>query len=202
MNSANNRDALDLRTVLRTFRNVEFPETTIPKTTRQAGVALILQALDEGLHVLFIQRAEREGDPWSGHVAFPGGHQELSDPDLLQTVIRETREEVGIVLSPSDCVGQLPFEKPYTSDQRSDLVVRPYIFELNHAPDIILNHEVSEVVWVRLEQLMTGELLTHETVHFNEYEYKLPGFRLNDNQFVWGLTYRILKRFCSIFEQT
>lgn len=180
---------------------MECPATTIPKNTRQAGVALILEALDEELSVLFIQRAEREDDPWSGHVAFPGGHQEQSDSNLLQTVIRETREEVGIVLSPSDCVGQLPIEKPYTSDQRSDLVVRPYVFVLNHAPDVILNHEVSEVFWVRLERLITGELLTHETVHFNRSEYKLPGFRLNDNQFVWGLTYRILQRFCSIVDQ-
>ena len=201
MVSANNKDSLEFSEIIRVLRANETQATSIPSSSRQAGVALILKALDEELSVFFIQRALRESDPWSGHIAFPGGHHEQTDTDLLYTVIRETQEEVGITLSQVDCVCQLPFEKPYTSDQQTDLLVRPYVFVLTQEPDINLNHEVSEAIWVPLQPLISGDLLTYETVHFNTKEYQLPGFRLNDRHFVWGLTYRVLQRFCSIIDQ-
>ncbi|MXZ55639.1 MAG: CoA pyrophosphatase [Gammaproteobacteria bacterium] len=202
MSLANNKDSLILSAIVRALRENDTPPKPIPANSRRAGVALILRALGKNLSVLFIQRALREEDPWSGHIAFPGGHYDLSDTDVLHTVVRETKEEVGITLTFSDCVTQLPVEKPYTSDQRTDLVVLPYVFALTYEPELYLNHEVSEVIWVPLNRLISGELITNETVNFNSKEYQLPGFRLNDRHFVWGLTYRVLQRFCSIIDQT
>lgn len=198
MGSANNKDSLVLSRIEKKLRDSETQPIITPPHARRAGVALILRSFGGELNILFIRRALREDDPWSGHIAFPGGHHERSDTDLMSTVIRETYEEVGVVLSRSECVCQLPFEKPYTSDQRSDLVVLPYVFVLTHDPNVQLNHEVSEVIWAPLEQLVSGELLTHETVHFNENEYRLPGFRLKKKHFVWGLTFRVLHRFFTI----
>ncbi|HET6451474.1 MAG TPA: NUDIX domain-containing protein, partial [Spirochaetia bacterium] len=40
--------------------------------------------------VLIIKRAERPGDPWSGHLALPGGHAEPGDPSLLAAALRVT----------------------------------------------------------------------------------------------------------------
>ena len=202
MSSANNKDSLILPAIVRALRENETPPKPIPANSRRAGVALILRALRKDLSVLFIQRALREGDPWSGHIALPGGHHDRSDTDVLHTVVRETKEEVGITLTRSDCVSQLPVEKPYTSDQQTDLVVLPYVFALTYEPELDLNYEVSEVIWVPLKRLISGELITSETVNFNSKEYQLPGFRLNDRHFVWGLTYRVLQRFCSIIERT
>ena len=48
--------------------------------------------------VLFIKRAAREGDRWTGHIAFPGGKRERDDLDDRSTSSRETREEVGLDL--------------------------------------------------------------------------------------------------------
>ena len=202
MSSANNKESSVLLELVRALRENEVPERLIPANSRLAGVALILRALGRDLSVLFIQRAIREGDPWSGHIAFPGGHHDRTDTDVLHTVVRETKEEVGITLTSSDCVSQLPVEKPYTSDQRTDLVVLPYVFALTYEPELYLNYEVSEVIWVPLKQLISGELATIETVNFNSKEYQLPGFRLNERHFVWGLTYRVLQRFCSIIDQS
>lgn len=60
--------------------------------------------------VLFIKRAGRKGDRWSGHVALPGGKRDPPDADDLVTAIRETKEEVGLDLTSEDClhVGNLP----------------------------------------------------------------------------------------------
>lgn len=49
--------------------------------------------------LLFIQRASRHGDPWSGDVAFPGGGRDIEDDDDLAAAVRETAEEVGLDLS-------------------------------------------------------------------------------------------------------
>ena len=63
-----------------------------------AAVAIVLAPDPDA--VLLIRRAERAGDPWSGHMALPGGRYEPKDPDLLGTALRETVEEVGVALKP------------------------------------------------------------------------------------------------------
>ena len=60
--------------------------------------------------VLFIKRAVRSGDRWTGHVAFPGGKREAEDADDSVAAIRETQEEVGLDLDVEHCllVSKLP----------------------------------------------------------------------------------------------
>ena len=60
--------------------------------------------------ILFIKRASRSGDRWTGHVAFPGGRQDPDDIDDAATSVRETEEEVGLELETEDClhIGNLP----------------------------------------------------------------------------------------------
>src|SRR5258708_38263854 len=75
--------------------------------TSAAAVATILRKGHEGSEVLFIKRAEREGDPWSGDLAFPGGKKERTDASLLVTALRETVEEGGLLLPPTACLARL-----------------------------------------------------------------------------------------------
>ena len=49
--------------------------------------------------VLLIRRAARRGDPWTGHIALPGGHREVTDADDCAAAAREAQEEVGFDLS-------------------------------------------------------------------------------------------------------
>ena len=58
----------------------------IRPTTRQAAVAAILRGGQLGTEILFIKRASKDGDPWSGDMAFPGGHREDDDRDLKLSV--------------------------------------------------------------------------------------------------------------------
>ena len=64
----------------------------------RAAVAMVLEPRADDLHLFFIHRAEHDADPWSGHMGFPGGRKDPEDPDVLNTVLREVHEEVGIDL--------------------------------------------------------------------------------------------------------
>ena len=76
--------------------------------SRQAAVAAILRERDGVTEALFIKRAQRPGDLWSGHMAFPGGHWEPGDADLAATAMRETREEIGLDAVRVHVIGFLP----------------------------------------------------------------------------------------------
>lgn len=60
--------------------------------------------------LLFIKRAARVGDRWTGHVALPGGKRDPEDEDDKATAIRESQEEVGLDLATGDLIyiGNLP----------------------------------------------------------------------------------------------
>jgi len=70
---------------------------------RDAAVAVVFRiAAGDSLELLMIERASYEGDPWSGHIACPGGRMEPGDRDLEVTAVRETREETGHVVTAAD----------------------------------------------------------------------------------------------------
>ena len=72
---------------------------------KRSSVAMVLQVRQGELHILMIKRAEREGDPWSGHMAFPGGRMDKGDANGYAVAVRETEEEVGLTLGPQRCPG-------------------------------------------------------------------------------------------------
>ena len=76
------------------------PHDRAGRPMRYAAIALVLRPYDDGEpELLMIKRAEVERDPWSGHIACPGGRMDPDDRDLEHTAIRETWEETGIDLS-------------------------------------------------------------------------------------------------------
>jgi 8-oxo-dGTP pyrophosphatase MutT (NUDIX family) len=161
----------------------------------RAAVAAILRPKgnDEG-EVLFIRRAEREGDPWSGHMAFPGGRREL-DESLLATATRETLEEVGLDLARhARPIARLPDLHPYTQ-MPAPIIVTPFVFALTDAvppAELVPNEEVAETLWAPLEPVLAREPRT--TFHYARDGFKLdlPAIDL-EGRIVWGMTYRMIE---------
>jgi 8-oxo-dGTP pyrophosphatase MutT (NUDIX family) len=137
---------------------------------------------------LLLRRASHPDDPWSGHFAFPGGRKELSDKTLLDTCLRETKEETGIELQVSQLVQTLSPE-PAGQNFQHLLWVQPFLFSLPNRPELSLNtSEIVDSAWVSLKNFT-------EPANHSETEM-LPGrlfptFPLQD-YFLWGFTYKLL----------
>ncbi len=142
--------------------------------------------------MLLIKRAERTGDPWSGHMAFPGGRFEASDAHLLETAIRETREEIGLDLeATATVVARLDDIAAIRSS--SGLIITPFVFA-HHGDDPIFapNEEVAEVLWADVAPLMRGERATTLAYRFGKTDLDLPAYDVG-GRIVWGLTYQVLE---------
>jgi 8-oxo-dGTP pyrophosphatase MutT (NUDIX family) len=155
-----------------------------------AAVALILGGSRDEL--LLIRRADDPRDPWSGQIALPGGRYEPDDADLLVTAIRETEEEVGIQLQPSDCLGKLSPARARNRAKLPEMWVTPFVFRAPGAlPQVTANYEVAETIWIPLLDLLDPSKkdevqLTHEGSTF-----RMPAVKLGDHK-LWGLTYGIV----------
>lgn len=154
---------------------------------RRAAVAVILGPDHD---ILFIRRAERPGDPWSGDMAFPGGREEPHDGDLRATAARETLEEVGLDLGSSAFHGALPPLAPLRLPLKS-YNVHPYVFSVGVWPELRLSDEVAAVHRVRLDRLLVGEGRGEFTWNKWGMSRTMPCVRI-DGAIVWGLTLRVV----------
>ena len=162
-----------------------------------AAVAVILHDGDEGLEALFIRRAVRVGDTWSGQIAFPGGRRDPGDADLLATVIRETMEEVGVELSSAERLGVLDDLYPRTP-VLPPVVVRPFVFALTARPTVVASQEVQDAFWISFRALhdpgVQGEVIVD---HPGIPRRALPAYTLG-NRTIWGMSERILTPLISL----
>ena len=189
------RPSLQLETIEARLANQTFITQEIVPGQREAAVALVLQPKVSGLRALFILRAKKEGDPWSGQMALPGGHRETIDADLVETARRETHEEIGLDLNQAGrYLGSLAGIR---ANPRAgfDLVVTPQVFALeDKAVPLQPNEEVAEVLWGNLDEMISGRSLTDASFPEFQREGTFPGYQVGA-QVVWGLTFRMINDF-------
>ena len=150
-----------------------------------AAVALLIHADS----LLFIRRSIHPKDPWSGHMAFPGGHVDDTDVDEVAAAIRETFEETGVDLRNADLLGRL-------NDCASPSVVprlsiAAFVFVLKDEPTLTLNHEVADVRWFNIERLCSREGRGTLPWTWKGKKISMPAVRM-DGVVVWGLTLRFV----------
>jgi 8-oxo-dGTP pyrophosphatase MutT (NUDIX family) len=155
------------------------------KAPPDASVAVIIN-VDSEPSVLLIRRVERARDPWSGQIAFPGGHISSADDTFLDAAIRETLEEVGIDMRRHSFLGLLPFVLTETRG----ITVAPAVFQLEGRVELELNEEVAENFWASLNLL--GKLpLTKAQVQSDSAIRTVDSYNYRGHV-IWGLTFRIL----------
>ena len=170
-----------------------------------AAVSLVFYASDanemswQNLELLFMQRAEHPKDPWSGHIAFPGGVVEDQDTDTLATAIRETQEEFGFTLKNEAWLGSMPPVAGPVLGKNKKVQVFPHIFLLNHKPKLLINEEVQSAFWVPISRLSQQQYIC-QFFHPDTLEQKMFGINLGKqvNVPLWGLSLEILYQFYAV----
>jgi 8-oxo-dGTP pyrophosphatase MutT (NUDIX family) len=186
-----------LHDIRRALRHHDAPEPVIPAGHVSAAVALVVRPGIDDLEVLLIRRAEFAGDPWSGHMAFPGGRRDARDVSLHATAVREACEEVGVDLErAATFLGALDSVNPRAGAPQ--VVVTPFAFGVARDTKLAPNTEVAAVYWMPIRALT-------ESSSRHTYEYTLPNGAtmhfpaiLYDGCVIWGLTYRILGQFLEL----
>ena len=187
----------DIRTRMKAYT----PTRIASEGNRRAAIALVLQGPDADPRMLFIKRAEREGDPWSGQMALPGGRFETEDSGDRQTAERETHEEVGLSMEKASYLGQLDDQDGRPRSPSGGLVISAHAYVVSDAPPpvLLLSEEVAEAFWFPVSGLL--EPSRHiEYQHPEAEAMTFPGIVVGDPQrhVVWGLTYRFLEIFLGI----
>lgn len=176
---------------------VRHPGAVLPAdpASRHAAVALIMRRdADDDIELLMIERAIHPGDPWSGHIALPGGRHEPGDPSLEYTATRETLEETAIDLARvGRLLGTLDEIHPRTPSL-PPLIIRPHVFVVSSDVTIAKSPEVAEAFWVPLHLLADPSATGEATFTDRGVERTERSFRLGEHV-VWGLTERVLRQF-------
>ena len=160
----------------------------------RASVALIFRRMENAHEeLLFIQRARREGDPWSGDMAFPGGRLQPEDESARAAAERETLEETGMDLCRHGrYVTRLSDLITRHHSRLRPMVVTPYVFEWHGSRTILPNHEVERAVWVPLDYLAAGENQSWLPWRTPLGTLNMPCCRYQD-ACIWGLSYSMLQ---------
>lgn len=163
---------------------------------KHAAVAAVLRESATGGELLFIERAQHPLDPWSGHMAFPGGRVDPGDATARHAAERETLEEVGIDLARAELLGRLD-DVEGAPPGFDSLVVSAFVYCADGHGPATPNHEVRDVLWVPLAYLHEPSRRVpfywprgQRTTHY-------PGILVGEPErhVVWGLTYRFLELF-------
>lgn len=167
--------------------------------SRYAAIALVLRPSPDGdPELLMIKRAEVDRDPWSGHVACPGGRMDPGDRDLEQTAVRETWEETGVDLArDGQILGTLDDISPRTPSL-PPLIIRPFVAVVKPEITIVESIEVAEAFWVPLSAIRATEAWGTGLVRIRGAgDREVDVFRHRDYT-VWGLTHRALTQFLEL----
>jgi 8-oxo-dGTP pyrophosphatase MutT (NUDIX family) len=158
-----------------------------PRAGRAAVAIMVREGLD-ATEMLMIRRTTREGDPWSGHMGFPGGRRDPGDPCNFSCALRETEEEIGVDLGQwGTRLGELSDVNTGWRADRPEMLVTPFVFRVAELPELKPNHEVDDVVWVPLHFLMDHRNREPLAWEWKGQKMETDSY-LYDSYRIWGLS--------------
>jgi 8-oxo-dGTP pyrophosphatase MutT (NUDIX family) len=162
---------------------------------RYAAVAMVFAGPESDPELCFIRRAEREGDPWSGHMAFPGGMGEPDDASPRAAAQRETLEEVGLTVRDSHFLAALSRSPVIAGGADTGIRLFPFVFYLGGETEPLRpNREVAEAFWVPLSHILDSAHHVILPLERDGERLDFPSVRYRGHH-IWGVTYRVLAQF-------
>jgi 8-oxo-dGTP pyrophosphatase MutT (NUDIX family) len=158
----------------------------------RGAVAVLFKEEAEDLWLLMIKRGENPRDPWSGQMAFPGGHADAQDRTLLDTVAREGLEEVGINIHDQEFLGCLHNVEP----RNAPMLVTPFVFLISKEVNPTTSREAKEILWVPMSFLLNSKNVSSITVPIGHREISMGCYVYLDHT-IWGMSFRIIREIVS-----
>lgn len=154
----------------------------------KAAVALVISDADDPKLTLCVKASHLRKH--AGEVSLPGGKQEHLDQDLLSTALRELKEETGILLDPSNCVGSLP-----ALESLHRLQVTPFVFWADSPQKGIPgDSEIARIFQLPLSFLVDTPPHLDLSENRTRSPEMMPRWHYR-GEVIWGLTGLILQDF-------
>ena len=180
-----------IRDFLRSHKRIENTDRSLMR----AGVLLLLYPRSDELHVLLTKRTS-DVEHHKNQISFPGGSVDERDPDIVQTALRETQEEIGISPESIDVLGL--FDDVWTP---SGFRVTPVIGYIQTLPSLIPNlEEVEEILEIPVSFFLDGKNARVKTMTRNGRTVDVYFYRYGMNE-IWGATAGMLRSFLTAFQE-
>ena len=124
-----------LKQVLSQRETKHYPETGFVP----AGVLIPLYYSEGEYYIVFTRRTHHVSTH-KGEISFPGGGREEKDENLLATALRESAEEIGLVLDDAEILGGL--DEAITTV--SNYVIAAFVAFIPYPYNFVLNEKEAE----------------------------------------------------------
>jgi 8-oxo-dGTP pyrophosphatase MutT (NUDIX family) len=143
-------------------------------------------------HLLFTKRTDKV-EHHKGQISFPGGMEDKTDNNLMETALRETWEEMGIKSEDITILGRTDNFLTNTN-----FMVTPYVGHFPYPyPYNINEDEISSILEVPLSHLLNPEIFRIEKWKRNGVLWDVHFYDYNGEN-IWGVTGFLLSNFLSI----
>ena len=166
-------------------------EPSIWGEPRHASVGILVAGAKENPSICFIRRAKWKGDPWSEHIAFPGGSRS-ADEDALQTLRRELQEEVGWLIEEHEQPTLLPQLRIRLAGRERLMLLDAFVYQVEGTPPVLrCGPEVARAFWIPVAELWDAKNLDHHALGDNGDTLVYPAIRTSQG-IIFGITLRVL----------
>jgi 8-oxo-dGTP pyrophosphatase MutT (NUDIX family) len=164
--------------------------------TRKSAVLILLYSIDDEIYFPLILRNLYNGFH-SGEVGFPGGKYEETDENLIQTALREAKEEIGLNVDDVKILGTLT--EIYIGP--SDFNVLPVIGYLPYRPVFLPDsREVQQIFEMKLDDLKKNENISFTEIQIPNDVVLTPYYKVQNHK-VWGATAKIIVELLSVLNR-
>jgi 8-oxo-dGTP pyrophosphatase MutT (NUDIX family) len=170
---------------------IAIDEASVWGEARHASVGILIAGAKQNPSICFIRRAKWEGDPWSEHIAFPGGSR-TADEDATQTLRRELEEEIGWVVEDCERPVRLPQLRIRLAGRERLLLLDAFVYRVEGDPPALrCGPEVESAFWIPIAELWSLNNLDHHSLGDGSETLVYPAIRTSQG-IIFGITLRVL----------